>query len=104
MAGLISPLWISETYMSITGHGKGYSYNMGSETDMSVIFGFVMLMIWIIAVIPIMIWLCRKCYNIKRVFVSIPVAAFIVCFIIGAFHISIDDFLKQFGLLCSMRG
>ena len=43
--GLVSPLWLGLVYMDLTGHGKGYAYDLGAETDISVIFGVVLLLI-----------------------------------------------------------
>lgn len=97
LMGFISPIWIGATYMDITGHGKGYGYDMGSEADIAVFFGFIMLMIWLIAVIPVITWLCHKCYIFNKVFVLFPVIIFILCFITGVFIIGIDEFLTLFG-------
>ncbi len=33
---IVSPLWIGCIYMNITGHGKGYAYDLGSEADIAV--------------------------------------------------------------------
>lgn len=98
LMGFISPIWIGSTYMDITGHGKGYGYDMGSEADIAVFFGLIMLMIWLVAVIPVIIWLCYKCYTFNKKFVLIPVIAFILCFIASVFVIGMDEFLYLFGL------
>lgn len=40
-------------YMNITGHSKGYSYNLGDEKDISILLGFIELVIWLLlAVLP----------------------------------------------------
>ncbi|WP_300026133.1 hypothetical protein [Oscillibacter sp.] len=38
--GMRSPMWVGGIYMNITGHGKGYFYDMGTETTDAVVFGF----------------------------------------------------------------
>ena len=97
--GLISPLWVGGIYMFITGHGKGYAYDLGSEADISIFISFVLLIIWLTAIVPIMLWLCRKWFNMKRWFVTIPVIIFIICFVLGIFLVGIDEFMRQFGFL-----
>lgn len=96
LMGFISPIWLGSTYMDIIGYGKGYSYDMGSEADIAVFFGFIMLMIWLVAVIPVIIWLCYKCYTFNRKIVLMPVVVFILCFIVGILVIGMDEFLKIF--------
>jgi hypothetical protein len=95
--GLFSPFWIGGTYMLLTGHGKGYSYDMGSEAGISIIMGVIMLILWLTAVIPMIIWSCRKWSRQKQFYLSIPIVVFLLCFQIGIFVMGIDDFLKQFG-------
>ena len=85
--------------MFISGHGKGYAYDMGSETDISIFIGVILLMLWLAAVIPIQIWSCRKLLNYKKAFMIIPIVIFIICFVIGVFLIGLDEFLKLFGLI-----
>lgn len=62
---VISPAWMGLIYMNITGHGKGYAYDMGSEADIAVFFGIVELILWLIAFVPVMISLCKKDMSIK---------------------------------------
>jgi hypothetical protein len=97
--GLISPLWVGGIYMFITGHGKGYAYDLGSEADISIFIGFILLLIWLAAIVPIMLWSCRKWFNMKGFFALIPVMIFIICFILSIFLVGTDEFQRQFGLL-----
>ena len=74
----ISPTWIGDMYMHITGNGKGYGYNMGAEADVSVMIGIFMLIIWIVSMLPVIIWLCKKCYDFKKVLAVIPIANLLI--------------------------
>jgi hypothetical protein len=94
---LISPVWIGGIYMNITGHGKGYAYDMGAETDIAVFFGFILLLLWIIAVFPALIWLCKKFYQRKRSFILIPIIGCVAIFFIGILLIGWNEFIKLFG-------
>lgn len=40
-----APLCIGLIYMDITGHSKGYAYDLGSEVDISIAIGCVELII-----------------------------------------------------------
>ncbi len=77
---IISPFWTGIIYMYITGHGKGYAYDLGSEADISVFLGFVLLIPWLFAI-----------------FVCIPLFVFAVLFATGVYILGWRDFLSFFG-------
>lgn len=95
---VISPAWMGLIYMNITGHGKGYAYDMGSEADIAVFFGIVELILWLIAFVPVMISLCKKGYEYKKLFVYIPFFVFLLLFGIGVFVIGWNQFIRLFGV------
>jgi hypothetical protein len=97
VASYFSAGWIALTYMFITGHSKGYAYDLGSEKDISILFGIGMLGIWIVAIIPTMIWLCIKCYRYKKPFVLFPIIGFILLFALGIYLIGLNKFIGYFG-------
>lgn len=74
--GFISPLWLGWMLMDITGHGKGYGYDLGSERDIWVLCGVMELVIWLIAVIPNTIWLSKQFSQVKKLFAVIPIGLF----------------------------
>lgn len=80
LMGFISPLWLGWMYMDITGHGKGYGYDLGSERDIWVLWGVIELVVWIIAVLPNTVWLSKQFSHIKKVFAVIPIVVFILFF------------------------
>lgn len=54
------PICFGWIFLDITGHSKGYSYNLGAEKDISVLFGFIELLIWLALSLPSNIYVFRK--------------------------------------------
>lgn len=94
----ISPVWIGITYMNITGHGKGYAYDMGSEADIAIIIGVFLLLLWLISLLPIMVWLSMKLYRLKKHLLFIPLLAFAIIFIVSILIIGWSQFIAFFGV------
>ena len=47
-------------YMWITGYSKGYGYGLGSEADILVFGGVVLLLLWLLAILPATVSLCKN--------------------------------------------
>ncbi|GKX66186.1 hypothetical protein [Inconstantimicrobium mannanitabidum] len=94
----ISPLWIGLIYMDITGHGKGYDYDLGSEVDIYIVEGIIALILWSIAILPVTMWLGLEFYEIKKRLATIPLLSFIILFVIGIAFIGLKNFLSAFGI------
>lgn len=94
---LASPLWIGGIYMNITGHGKGYAYDMGSEADIAVFSGVVLLLLWLLAILPVTISLCKKCRYKKKSLTWLPLLAFVALFAGGVCILGWNEFIKLFG-------
>lgn len=97
LMSLSSPIWIGCIYMDLTGHGKGYGYDLGSEADIYVFLGCVFLLIWLLAIVPVTISLCKKGYHKKKSFVWLPLLAFVGLFVVGICIIRWNEFIKFFG-------
>lgn len=97
LVSLSSPLWIGMIYMNLTGHGKGYAYDMGSEADIAVLSGVILLFLWLAAFLPVTVSLCKKWYRRKKIFVCLPLLAFAGCFGAGICMIGWNEFMKLFG-------
>lgn len=67
--------WI---YMDITGHSKGYSYDLGDEKSISILVGFVELIIWLVLAVPSNIYLFRR---VKKKIIPVIIFAglFLLC-------------------------
>ena len=46
------PICFGLIYLDITGHAKGYGYDLGSEKDVSIMLGCVELLIWLALALP----------------------------------------------------
>lgn len=97
LVSISSPLWIGCIYMNLTGHGKGYAYDMGSEADIAVFLGVILLLLWLLAMLPVLIALCKTCYEKRKSFIWLPFLAFIGLFGAGIWILGWNEFIKLFG-------
>ncbi len=68
------PICFAWIFLDITGHSKGYSYDLGSETDVSVMLGCFELLLWLALALPSNIYVIRKTLNKGRIYLLIPIA------------------------------
>ncbi len=54
------PICFGLIYMDITGHSKGYGYDLGSEAKVSVMMGVFELIAWVLLAIPSNIYIFKK--------------------------------------------
>ena len=54
------PICFELIFLDITGHSKGYSYDLGSEKDISILLGCIELVIWSILALPSIFYVFRK--------------------------------------------
>lgn len=99
LIGFISPIWVGLVYMSITGHGKGYSYDLGSEADISIFMGSIGLLLWIVAIVPILILTCKRMRAIHKGLILVPIAIFVICFVAGVSSFGLTEFLRCFNVV-----
>ncbi len=79
------PLNFFIIFTYITGHAKGYSYNLGSEKDISIMFGCYVLLIWLVLALPSNIYLFVKTAQKCKFYLLIPIAVFIILATLGLF-------------------
>ena len=72
------PICFGWIYLDITGHSKGYSYNLGAEKDISVIFGCIELIIWLALSLPSAIYVFRKTMARGRLYLLPAVITYIL--------------------------
>ena len=48
LLSIVSPICYGIIYMNITGHAKGYAYDLGPEKDISIMIGVVELIIYLL--------------------------------------------------------
>ena len=76
------PVCLGWIYMNITGHSKGYAYEMGSEAGISVLFGCIELLIWLVLALPSINYIFKKTAKKGAVYVLIPIAIYAVLFLL----------------------
>ncbi len=96
--GFISPVCIGVIFMMVTGHGKGYGYDLRGETDFSIMLGIIFLVLWLAFVLPVFIWQINNYCKYKKVFYLIPLFTFGFMFLISILVIGISNFLSFFGI------
>lgn len=63
--------------MDITGHAKGFDYDLGAEKDISIMAGCIELVIWLALAIPSNIYVFIKTKEKGAYYVIIPVIVYI---------------------------
>lgn len=66
------PIAFEVIYLDITGHSKGYGYDLGSERDVSVMIGVFEMIIWLALALPSGIYVFRKTAERGRKYLMIP--------------------------------
>ncbi len=79
------PICFGWIFLDITGHSKGYSYDLGSEKDVSILFGCIELMIWLVLALPSNIYVFQKTMKKGKLFLLIHIALYISLAIICIF-------------------
>lgn len=79
------PICFGFIFLDITGHSKGYGYDLGSEKDVSVLIGCIELLIWLALAIPSNIYVFRKTMKKGKLYLLIPIVLYIALAIICIF-------------------
>jgi len=72
------PFCLAWIWLDISGHAKGYGYDLGSEKDISIMMGCIELFIWLILAVPSNAFVLYKIGQKKKLLLLIPVCLFIV--------------------------
>lgn len=86
LAGFIAftfPLCFGWIFLDITGHSKGYDYDLGSEKSVSVMIGLVELLIWLAIALPSEIFAFRRAKKKGRVYIAALAVIFAVLAAVG---------------------
>lgn len=76
------PICFGWIFLDITGHSKGYSYDLGPEKDISIMLGCIELLIWIALSLPSNIYVFLKTKKKGNLYLLIPIALYITLAII----------------------
>lgn len=71
------PICFGLIFLNITGHSKGYSYDLGPEKDISIMLGCIELLIWLALALPSNIYVFRKTMNKGKIYLLIPITLYI---------------------------
>lgn len=90
------PICFYMIFTFITGHSKGYSYDLGSEKVFSIILGCFALLIWFVLALPSNIHLFVKTAKKSKFYLLILIVVFIILATLGLFVYfgSWDEFLR----------
>ncbi len=81
------PLCFGVIFLNITGHSKGYGYDLGPEKDVSILLGCIEIPIWIALALPSNIYIFLKTMKKGKLYLLLPIAIYIVLAIICIFII-----------------
>jgi len=93
------PLCLGVIYMDITGHSKGYGYDLGAEKDISVVIGIFELIVWLFLTIPSNVYILKKIGKKKKSFFILYFIIFVL--LSGIFIWCIGgwkEYIKVFGV------
>ncbi len=72
------PICFGWIYLDITGHAKGYSYDLGPEKEVSILLGAVELVVWLALSLPSVIFIFRKTAAKGKKFLLLPVLLWVI--------------------------
>ncbi|WP_099204719.1 hypothetical protein [Scatolibacter rhodanostii] len=96
LISLFSPFAIGFIVLCLTGRSKSDSPEIGADLDISIMIGVVALIVWLIAAIPVTVWLGKTLYHRKKWMCLIPVLWFIFLFILVVMIMGLGEFLSAF--------
>ena len=77
LIALVFPYSFAWIFLDITGHSKGYDYDLGPEKDFSVMLGFVELLIWLLIALPSNIYEFKRLKNRSKLLVVANIVLYI---------------------------
>lgn len=72
------PICFGWIFLDITGHSKGYGYDLGSEIDISIMLGCIELLIWLVLSLPSNIYIFVKNKKKGKLYLFIPTVLYIL--------------------------
>ncbi len=81
------PLTLGMIFMCITGHSKGYDYDLGSEKGISIMCGVIGLVIWSALSIPPYIYIFKRTKEKKKAYALFLLIYFVLLFLLSIYLI-----------------
>ncbi len=82
---LLFPVSFALIYTGLTGHSKGYDYDLGPEKDISVMMGIIELVIWLVISLPSAVYVFLKTTAKKPSLYIVILILYIILAVIGVF-------------------
>lgn len=76
------PICLGWIYQDITGHSKGFGYDLGPEKDISIMIGCIELLIWLALAVPSNIYVLRRTKEKGKGYVIFPAVIYTALFIL----------------------
>lgn len=93
------PVCLGIIYMDITGHSKGYSYDLGPEKDISILLGIIELIVWLLLAISSNVYILKRLSKKNKWLLAIY---FVICIVLSAVCIWLlggwNEYIKVFGV------
>jgi predicted transporter len=81
------PICLGGIYQDITGHAKGFGYDLGSEKDISIAVGCIELLIWLVLALPSNIYVFKRTKEKGICYVIITAILFMMLFFLGIYFV-----------------
>ncbi|HAJ98201.1 MAG TPA: hypothetical protein DCO72_10755 [Ruminococcus sp.] len=81
------PMCFGWIFLDITGHSKGYSYDLGAEKDVSIMLGCIELLIWLVLSLPSNIYVFLKTKKKGKLYLFVLIALYMILAVIGIYLI-----------------
>lgn len=93
------PICLGIIYVDISGHSKGYDYDLGSEKSISIMFGVIELIIWLILAIPSNVYTLKKLAKKNKClfilyFILFVILSGVCILLLGGWN----EYIKAFGV------
>lgn len=72
-------------FLDITGHSKGYAYDLGPEKDISIMSGCVELLIWLVVSLPSIIYAFKETSKKGKRYIMALIAWYMCLMVIGVY-------------------
>ena len=81
VASLITPAWLTLTYLNISGEIYKYDYTMDEGT--ALVFGMVMAIIWLLVALLPTVLLIRRIYKVNRKYAYAAIGIGVLCLVVS---------------------
>ena len=81
---LITPVWVTLTYLNLSGEIYEYDYTMDEGT--AIIFGIVMAIMWLLVALLPTVLLMRRIYKVKCKYAYTAIGIGVLCLVVSVVY------------------